>query len=590
MLRPSLFWKIFGASLLLIALTVLGASLVASRQVSADIHRETRTTLGVQVDLLLETFGRDFPTAYDPALQERVRALGTQTGMRVTLLGPDGAVLADSAKDPRGMDNHAGRPEIGAARRAGSGFAERRSDTLGRRMIYVARAVPGPDGPRGFVRGALSTHLFARRAAGLRRTILITALLAIVVGLLGAFLLARRLAGPLRRLADAASDLAGGHLHRRVPRATRDEVGDVGRAFNEMARRLEEEMGAIRRDRRELRAILGGMIEGVLAVDAEERIVLMNDAAGRILAVDEARASGHKVWESVRVPPITAALADAVATCAPQTVLVHLPGEGMDRIVKLHASPLLDDAGAARGAVVVLDDVTERERVETIRRDFVANASHELKTPIASVRGLVETILGDREMPMTTRDGFLERVLRQVGRLAELVEEMLVLSRLDAPGARVARRPLDLRTPVHEAVEDAQPLASERGIDVRPEMPAAVVSAMAEHESVRRIVGNLLDNAIKYTPRGGRVRVSVQRAGDEVGLVVADTGPGIPPEKHDRVFERFYRLDEGRSRESGGTGLGLAIVKHLVQALGGRIELESAPGKGTTFRIWLRAA
>ena len=588
MLRSSLFWKFFGASLALIVLTMLVAGWMAAHQLETDVELDIRDRLRKQVELLVELLSPNLEARDPAALQERVQDLGERTAIRITLIRPDGVVLADSHKDPEGMDNHLGRPEVQASLQGPFGESKRTSGTLSTPMIYVARAVPGNSGPRGFVRGALALDSVASRTQTLRRIVLGASAVAVVFGLLAALLLARRLARPLRTLSAAASAIARGNYHSRVPTPSGDELGDLGRSFNEMAQRLEHEVSTIRRDQRELRAILGGMVEGVLAIDTEERVVLMNDAAGAILGVQEPDASGRKIWESVRIPQIVSALTEAVQTQTMQSAVVHLPSAGKDRVVHVTASPLVGDSGAQRGAVLVLDDVTDREQIESVRRDFVANASHELKTPIASVRGLVETILGDRDMDVDTRNGFLERVLKQAQRLGDLVAEMLVLSRLETPGSRVATQALDLRETVREVLDDAAPLAAERRIKIVSRLPEEALRVMGERESLRRIAGNLLDNAIKYTEPGGEVRVAVTRLPDGAILEVSDTGPGIPREKHDRVFERFFRVDEGRSRDMGGTGLGLAIVKHLVQALRARVELESEVGQGSTFRVIFR--
>jgi two-component system phosphate regulon sensor histidine kinase PhoR len=273
----------------------------------------------------------------------------------------------------------------------------------------------------------------------------------------------------------------------------------------------------------------------------------------------------------------------------PRTAELALVVQGKERTVRLHASPMKGIEGS-RGAVLVIEDVSAQRRVDAMRRDFITNASHELKTPIASIRAIVETVLGDGGMDESTRREFLERVQRQADRMGTLLEEMLTLSRLEARGLPENLGVIDLRDAVAEAVQDAALLAAERDIHVRTVIEEAPTHVRADAESLHRIAGNLLDNAIKYSEPGRPVTVRVRTDPAGACLEVVDQGAGIPADKRDRIFERFYRLDTGRSREAGGTGLGLAIVKHLVQALGGRIEVESAPGQGSLFRVLLPRA
>jgi len=588
--RPSLFWKIFGSSIALILLTAIVAGWLAERRIVDDVEQETRADLRSRVDLLTALVRDRLPADFDPAFQDEIRAIGTRIDTRLTIIRPDGLVLADSRKDPRVMDDHSTRPEVLASREQEFGSSTRTSATLQMRMVYVAHALRGDDGTlRAYVRGSLPLVRLQERLRGLRGMILGGAAFAVLVGLLAALLVARRLARPLRQMAEVAGAIAGGDLQRRVAVTTRDEVGDLGRRFNEMAVRVEEDVATIDRDRRELRAILRGMAEGVIAVDAEDRVVLINEAARDMLQLSGMEVEGNPLWASVRLPSAADALARARKDGKPHTTVLRIPRDGRERALRLHASPVVGEDGLHRGAVMVVADITEREQIEAIRRDFIANASHELKTPIASIRGLVETILEDGEMPVATRTGFLERVVRQISRLGNLVEEMLALSRLESREAAVTQRRTDLRAPLREVVEIARPLAAEREVTLAVELPESEILVRAEPESVHRIASNLLDNAIKYSGRNKHVAVRVYRTGANVVLEVRDDGPGIPKEKHNRIFERFFRVDEHRSRQLGGTGLGLAIVKHLVQAHGGRIELESAPGAGSTFRVMFQA-
>ncbi len=590
MFRVNLFWKFFGAFLALIALTAVFAGWLASSRVRENVERQANATLRKRLDLLCELFVDALPGRTTPALQERLRDLGEGLETRITLIGADGAVVGDSAEDPAGMDNHATRPEVLGSRGAEIGHAQRHSATLGLTMIYMARALRDGETLRGYVRGAMALGDLEDRLARLRNSILGAAGLAVLVGLAGAFVAARRLSRPLRSMRNAAMAIAAGDYERRVRTSKTDEIGDLGGAFNEMASDLEREISTIRRDQREVTAILGGMVEGVLAVNHEGCVARVNDAACTILGVTADDVRGRPVWEALLPYKAPEALRRAVQQGETHSVVISLPAEGQVRTVLLHLSPLEASGDLLRGAVLVLNDITEHRRLEEVRRAFVANASHELKTPVASIRSMAETVLDDPAMDPEMRHTFLGRILSQSDRLGELIEEMLVLSRLETKGGELAGRgPLDVRDPVREALDDCQATARERSIGIRTEIADEDLIVSGQAEAIRRVAGNLLDNAIKYTPRGGWVTLRALRRDGAVVIEVGDTGFGIPADKHDRIFERFYRVDEGRSRKVGGTGLGLSIVKHFVQAMSGTIEVESVVGQGSTFRVALPA-
>ncbi|MHC5009782.1 MAG: sensor histidine kinase [Planctomycetota bacterium] len=590
MLRPSLFWKFFGASLALIVLTAAIAGWIATNRVASDAAKEVRTTLEKQVLLLEALLAPSFPDEPSEAFQEGVHDLGARLGTRITVVRADGVVLGDSSEDPAVMNNHGDRPEILASRDHEYGYAVRHSATLGTDMVYVARTLREGTEIVGYVRGALPAAHLTDRLTAVRSTILKAVGFALVVGLLAALVIARRLARPLRSMTRVASAIAGGDYEQRVDIRTRDEVGELGGAFNEMASRLAKEVATIREDRRELQAILEGMAEGVLALDADERVAVMNDAAGRILGVAPAHATGRPVRDLLRHPELPHAMVEAIRMASPRSSEIELMTEGRGRTVRLHASPLLTEEGERRGVILVLEEVSEGRRLDAIRRDFFANASHELKTPLAAIQGLLETVLDDPEMDADTRRGFLERVLRQTSRLADLVSEMLALARLEARSLEGKMTVVDIRGPVAEVVDDASPVADECGVRVSMSLPEVPAQVRGQEEGVRRIAGNLLDNAIQHSGRDAQVEVQVRVEDESVVLEVRDEGGGIAADQQERIFERFYRIDSGRARHAGGTGLGLAIVKHLVQALHGRIEVESQPGRGSVFRVRLPRA
>ena len=622
MFRSRVLWKLYGSYALLIVIAVAGIGLLLFSRLRADALSDIDDNLRSEAALLVELArpaleaaapgsSADGPTQ---ALQNRVARAGRQLGTRLTVIAVDGRVLADSARDPQKMDDHSQRPEVRGARETGEGTASRRSDTLGAQLRYLALAVEDDRSTLvGYARVSRSLESIRRELGALAWRILLGGLLAVPVALALALFLARRITYPLDAMTEAAEALAAGNVETRIDVPVgRDELGALARAFNSMSRRLRSQMETITLDSGQLRAILASMGEGVVAVDAEERVVHMNAAAGRILDVDPGDAVGKPLWELTRVRGISEALEEAFRSPADdegpsQERVLTIPGRS-DRTLELRVSPLRNGrpaspgarggrAGDSHGAVLVLEDVTELRRLETIRSDFVGNVSHELKTPVTAIRGLTETLLDDPEMPPETRDRFLGKIQGQALRLSSLVSDLLSLSRLESQGQGsgedgddIEAEPLPLRSALEASVRAFQPASDAKNIQVEVDLPEEPLHVHADLLALQEAVGNLLDNAIKYSPAGSSVEVRLRRLQDEALIEVQDHGPGIEPRHQDRIFERFYRVDKARSRELGGTGLGLAIVKHTVLSLGGRISFLSQPGAGSTFRITLPLA
>ncbi|MCP4658114.1 MAG: cell wall metabolism sensor histidine kinase WalK [bacterium] len=424
------------------------------------------------------------------------------------------------------------------------------------------------------------------RLAQLRGAVILGAVVASAWALMLGFVLARRVTRPLLAMATAAEQIAEDAYGQKVPVPSRDELGTLARAFNTMSEKLRDSVATVKADRGKLTAILSSMVEGVVAVDRDERVVHLNQGAAQLLEVKPADALGRPIWEVTRLREVPETLAEALRREQVVHRVVRLPG-APDRFFDLQASPLRTGGDLPSGAVLVLSDLTELRRLETIRRDFVSNVSHELKTPVTAIRGLVETLVEDPEIEAATRQRFLGKIHNQAERLSNLVTDLVSLSRLEAEEAQPELGTIDVLEPVLQSVRGLQPVSEARGLRIETELADAPLLVKGEEESLERAVTNLLDNAIKYSPEGGRIAVRAQ-AREGVALIeVEDEGPGIEPRHQERIFERFYRVDAARSRALGGTGLGLAIVKHTALALGGDVSLDSTPGEGSTFRIRL---
>jgi two-component system, OmpR family, phosphate regulon sensor histidine kinase PhoR len=416
-----------------------------------------------------------------------------------------------------------------------------------------------------------------------------TAVAAVLASLVLSARLARRLRRPVDALTAAADKLGEGHNGQRVFTEGKDEIGDLVRTFNRMSEQLDARMARLEEDRAQLRAILSGMVEGVVALDAAQRILYANERATQLLGLPWQTPVGRRLWEVVRQRPLLDVVQRALDSSEPQREELSWNGSNV-RSLTVHAARL--PGLPPRGAVLVLHDTTDLRRLERLRQEFVANVSHELKTPLSVIKVCVETLLDSAmdDDPHHRRQ-FLEQLNSQSNRLHALILDLLSLARIESGEEMFDFQPVAVSDVVEACMERHRPRAEAKG-QVFESVPPAVEEALAvwvDEEALEQILDNLLDNAVKYTPQAGRVSVRWRREGEQVCLEVADTGIGIPPSDLPRIFERFYRVDKARSREMGGTGLGLSIVKHLAQAMRGSVRAASRLGQGTTFTVYLPA-
>ncbi|HEY7156270.1 MAG TPA: ATP-binding protein [Gemmataceae bacterium] len=401
--------------------------------------------------------------------------------------------------------------------------------------------------------------------------------------------LIRRWRRPLQALIGVADKLSEGAGGQHVFTYSRDEIGELVGAFNRMSERLDARIAQLEEDRQQLRTILSGMVEGVVALDANQRILYANERATQLLGLPWQAPVGRRLWEVVRRRSLLDVVQRALDSSEPQREEVGWSGPGT-RSLTVHAARL--DGLPPRGAVLVLHDTTELRRLERLRQEFVANVSHELKTPLSVIKVCVETLLDGAMDDPQHRGQFLEQIAGQSNRLHALILDLLSLARLESGEELFDFQPVVLEEVVQACLERHRPRAETKRqtIEVVPPEGAELITAWADEEAVEQILDNLLDNAVKYTPEGGRLSVRWRAEGEQVLLEVSDTGIGIPEADLPRIFERFYRVDKARSREMGGTGLGLSIVKHLTQALRGSVRADSRPGRGTTFIVSLPRA
>ena len=584
MIRSRFSWKLIAGLLLPIFLSTAVVGGLALRSIGEDSREEIRRSLAAQAALLRKVAAPRLGQPHQAALKQEVRSLGEEVGTRLTIIDAQGLVLADSQEDPSRMDNHGNRPEILSVRSHGSGIATRYSNRLGVTMTYLALPIEDNGRLLGYARASLPLSDINRRLTRLGTVVALGAALAILCAVVLGVALARHFAKPVAAMTAVAEGMARGDYSLRLPATRADELGELARALNRTAENSRNRMETIITDRNKLLSLLKGMVEGVVAVDREERVLQMNSAAGEILGASPESSVSKPIWEVTRVRQVCDTLSRTLRSKRDVRDELRLATRSQDQVVEMLASPLLDGEGKLAGAVVVLHDVSNLHRLQTVRRDFVANASHELKTPIAAIRALVETLIEDRSMPSPDRERFLDKIWNQSMRLSSLVTDRLTLSRLESSPGGPELRPINLRQPFRAAVQALLPTGEERGIAVHAEIPTDPVQVLGDAEALGQLTTNLLDNALKYTGRGGQVWARLKTENGRALIEVQDTGMGIAPQDQARVFERFYRVDKARSRELGGTGLGLSIVKHVAANHHGDVLVESTPGIGSTFR------
>jgi two-component system phosphate regulon sensor histidine kinase PhoR len=565
------------AALLVVCLAVYG--LLPGVVAEQETHN-LEQTLAL---LLHELTPGSEPARPQADLQARVVALVRGSGFRLTLVARDGTVLADSSRRLDQLpllDDHAARPEIAAALGHGEGRDVRRSATTGLPTAYAARLVSGAGGAAWVVRLARPLPSLGPLLNRLYGVVGLSALAAALAALAVSWWLRARLFRPLTGLIETAGRIGDGDLRTAVTIPDPSELAALARALERIRGEAERQLAAAQTERDHLRATVASMAEGVLVVDRRSVPRLLNPAFRQAFAL-AADAPIAAALELAREPRLDDLIADVLARREPAAIEIER-AEPVPRTFALIGTPL---AGAG-GAVVVARDLTEAERLNRVRKDFVANVSHELKTPLAAIRGYAETLVDGAVEEPETALRFSRRILDQCRRLGDLLADLLTLSRLESRRAPRAREPVELHDIAAEAAELVAVAAAARSVALELE-PGEPVEIEGDAEGLLRLLSNLLDNAVKYNRAGGTVRVRATAVEGEAVIEVADTGIGIAAAHRDRIFERFYRVDKGRAREEGGTGLGLAIVKHVAQAHGGRVEVESELGRGTTFRVRL---
>ena len=562
---------------------------VQGRVLSADTRAETQERLRAEARILAEALSVPW-SVQGPGdwVDDLVDRAGRSTQTRLTVVSMNGTVLGDtsaSGEALQAIENHAGRPEVRDALSLGEGTNERLSNTTHERQLYVAVQIRHEGRLLGVARASLSLTRIEMRVSQLQRSLSLALLSVLVLASGLAWWLSRPLAEPMSRILEGAQAMARGDLGKRIREDRDDEFGQLARVLNQAAFGIQEQFAAATRERARFSAVLAAMEDGLLAVDHKGIVLLANDALAR--SHNLAGATGTHYLEVFRQAEIGALIDQVLTSGQRRTAEIDLAGSG--RSFVLVGVPFPASPGEPHGAVITFNDVSERRRVDRIRRDFVANASHELRTPLTSIRGFVEALEdGGLEEPETAKR-FLSRIRANADRMASLVDDLLALSRLESGAQPPSLEPLDCGAVATDVVASFAEVAARKSITL-DSVQAPTAAVPGDGDRLRRILEHLVDNALKYTPDGGRVTVRVAPEGAGVVVSVEDSGPGIGPEHLPRLFERFYRVDTARSRELGGTGLGLSIVKHLAESMGASVSVASEPGQGSRFETHLPAA
>lgn len=523
-------------------------------------------------------------------LPSRVQKLSEKSATRITVIDRDGKVLADSSHEAASMVNHIDRPEIVGAIGNGVGNSVRFSDTVQKDLLYVA-LTDVDDKKANIIRLAIPRDQAIAETDLLYGSVFFMVLVLFLSGSGLSFVIAQMVIRPIRLVRRAADKLAKGNLEATLNITSKGEIGSLLEAFNSMSKEIRERVVQMEVSRRELSAIVDNMAEGVLLVNTKGDCLLANEAAAKLLDIELGKLKDCHLWESLRMAEVDELIASLPTLERPRRMWVEVHNIPDQRqVLQFVATPVFTTADGLQQSVILVSDATEDQKLLEMRQDFVANVSHELKTPLTSISAYVDTLLDGAADDEAVRRPFMEKIKSNTTRLTKLVSDILNISRLESGTGDESRHNIDLNLFAEALLERQRDKADAKHIKLHFKAANVPAIAFGNEEDLTEAVENLIVNAISYTPENGDVTVNVESNNNGLELSVSDTGVGIPEESLARVFERFFRVDKARSRALGGTGLGLAIVKHVAIKHGGKVEATSEEGKGSTFKITLPKA
>jgi two-component system, OmpR family, phosphate regulon sensor histidine kinase PhoR len=585
--KKRLIWHLYPSYLLIILVSIVVVTWYASIEARQFLLKQAETDLMARAEL----FADQITSFLDPLDRDKIDLLckdaGQKASTRITVILPSGEVAGDTDSDPRTMDNHSDRVEFVEASTGDSGMSIRTSRTLDKDFMYVGIPIRKGGNLLAVIRTSIPIDVIDIVIKSIQRKIILGSLIIALLGAMVSLFVSRRISRPIEKLKEGAGYFIQGDFNYRLPASGIEEIDSLDDSMKDMAQQLHARINTITQQRTEIEAILSSMIEGVIAVDADERIIIMNNAAAKMFECNPSRVQGHSIQEAVRNTHLQQFISETLSEGKPVEKEITLPSDD-ERYLSGHGTLIRDIEGKSIGALFVLNDITRLRRLENIRKDFVANVSHEIKTPITAIKGFVEILRDDTAKEEQDVKRFLEIIARHVNRLEAIIDDLLKLSRIekDAETEGIQLAESGIKDVLESAVQACEQLADSRGTDISLACDDSL-AARINPPLLEQAVVNLLDNAIKYSDEKKPVNIEAVQDDKEIQISVLDNGRGIEQEHLPRIFERFYRVDKARSRRLGGTGLGLAIVKHIIQAHGGHVSVTSTPGKGSAFTIHL---
>ncbi len=588
--KRRLFWQLYPSYLLIVLIVIVAVTWYASSATRHFFIEQTAADLASRAHLFESQVKHHLDPLNAPVVDRLAKKMGGYADTRITVLLPSGEVVGDSRENPSDMDNHADRSEVRDAIHDGLGRSIRFSRTVEDNLMYVASAVKEDGHTIGVVRTAIPLSAIDRALGSIQRKILLSGGIIAVFAVLVSLFVSRRITRPIEEIREWSASIARGDFKRKPEAEAPEEIEALSESLSDMAEELRDQIDMVVRQKNEIQTMFSSMAEGVFALDMEAHIISMNQAAETMLSCGFEEAYGRTIEEVVRNSELQRFVKETLSSPQPiEKDILLSPEEGM--VINCHGSLLKDSAQQQIGVIVMMNDVTRIRRLENVRREFVANVSHEIKTPITAIKGFVETLREGALKNPEDAERFLKIIDSHVNRLEAIVEDLLNLSRVEqgAEEGSIEKIMSPIGDILSTAMEICRKRAEAKAIGIEENCPESI-RAEVNPPLLEQAVVNLIDNAVKYSSEGSGVRIDVTEEANEIRIAVFDQGCGITKRHLPRVFERFYRVDKARSRQLGGTGLGLAIVKHIADAHGGRVSVESIPGKGSTFTIHLPVA
>jgi len=581
-----LAWQLFPSYLVVILLSMIAVGVYAVPALDTLFLEQTEQDLSARADIIVSILKQRKDADLTAVADEFCKTAGKDGLTRVTMILPSGAVIGDSQEDPARMENHADRPEVQQALQTGLGRSMRYSPTLGKELMYLAMPIEAEQGASVLLRVSMPVKNIEDRFHKIFQQIVLAGLFAALLSAMVAWIISKRLVRPIEELIDGAERFADGKLEHRLPVPGTKELAVLAGTMNHMAQQLDERIQTIVTQQGELEAIMSSMNEAILLVDQNRKIIRLNRAGAELMQIDSALARQHTLLEILRNNELHLLIERAFQQSEPVEAEIVLEQNGA--VVQAQGICIRTALKKEDEVLVVLHDISKLKRLENIRRDFVANVSHELKTPVTSIKGFVETLRDDSGHDPEAEKRFLDIIAKQADRLGAIIEDLLSLSRIEQAEEKESLEltASSIKDVVLSAVQNCASLADDKGmkIEIRCVDDREV---MLNPPLMEQAIVNLLDNAVKYSAPGSPIEIEISRQGDEITVSVLDKGCGIPKVDLPHIFERFYRVDKSRSRNLGGTGLGLSIVKHIIQLHKGRVSVTSTLGEGSTFCIAL---